>query len=105
MDTSISDPPGTSGPIVSLVKQMEKEAEDQIIRLFNTAYFICKQEKTFTDYPSLIVLQEMNGLNMGNFYRSDNACRRYIYSQLINKLFSLFSVNYYYKQFYELEHA
>ena len=78
METTGSETPGTSGPLVNLVRQMEKEVEDQIIRLFNTAYFICKQEKPFTDYPRLIVLQEVNGLNMGNFYRSDNACRRYI---------------------------
>jgi hypothetical protein len=30
------------------------------------------------DYPRLVVVQEKNGLDMGNFYRSDNACRRFI---------------------------
>lgn len=40
------------------------------------------------DYPRLVVLQEKNGLDMGNFYRSDNACRRFIqaiYDDLMEK--------------------
>ncbi|XP_076072048.1 zinc finger protein 862-like [Mytilus galloprovincialis] len=55
---------------------MEKENEDKIKKLITTAYFICKHEKPFTDFQRLIELQEVNGLDMGNFYRSDNACRR-----------------------------
>ncbi|CAC5379271.1 unnamed protein product [Mytilus coruscus] len=57
---------------------MEKENEDKIKKLITTAYFICKHEKPFTDFPRLVDLQEVNGLDMGNFYRSDNACRRFI---------------------------
>ncbi|CAG2240803.1 unnamed protein product [Mytilus edulis] len=65
-----------SGPLLSCVRKMEKENEDKIKKLITTAYFICKHEKPFTDFPRLIELQEVNGLDMGNFYRSDNACRR-----------------------------
>ncbi|CAC5374744.1 POLE2 [Mytilus coruscus] len=52
--------------------------EEKIKRLINTAYHVCKSECPFTDYSKLIVLQEKNGLDMGNFYRSDNACRRFV---------------------------
>jgi hypothetical protein len=65
-----------SGPLVEVVKKIEHGLQE-LIRLINTAYFVAKYEKPFTDYPRLILLQEVNGLDMGNFYRSDNACRRY----------------------------
>ncbi|VDI00488.1 Hypothetical predicted protein [Mytilus galloprovincialis] len=67
-----------SGPLLSCVRKMEKENEDKIKKLITTAYFICNHEKPFTDFPRLVELQEVNGLDMGNFYRSDNACRRFI---------------------------
>ena len=62
---------------VKVVKKMEHGLQEQLIRLINTAYFVAKYEKPFTDYPRLILLQEVNVLDMGNVYRSDNACRRY----------------------------
>jgi hypothetical protein len=62
---------------VEVVKKMEHGLQEQLIRLINTAYFVAKYEKPFTDYPRLILLQEVNVLDMGNVYRSDNACRRY----------------------------
>ena len=62
---------------VEVVKKMEHGLQEQLIRFINTAYFVAKYEKPFTDYPRLILLQEVNGLDMGNVYRSDNACRRY----------------------------
>ena len=67
----------SSGPLVEVVKKMEHGLQEQIIRLINTAYIVAKYEKPLTDYPRLILLQEVNGLDMGNFYMSDNACRRY----------------------------
>ena len=65
-----------SGSLLSCVRKMEKENEDKIKKLITTAYFICKHKKPFTDFQRLIELQEVNGLDMGDFYRSDNACRR-----------------------------
>jgi hypothetical protein len=47
---------------------MENGIQEQIIRLVNTAYFVAKYEKPLTDYPRLILLHEVNGLDMGNFY-------------------------------------
>lgn len=64
------------GPIVDCVRKMDSNLEEQIRKLLNTAYFVCKEEMPFTSYPTLIKLQEKNGLDVGGFYRSDNACRR-----------------------------
>ena len=58
----------SSGPLVEVVKKMEHGLQEQIIRLVNTAYFVAKYEKPLTDYPRLILLHEVNGLDMGNFY-------------------------------------
>jgi hypothetical protein len=64
------------GQIVDCVRNMDSSLEDQIKKLLNTAYFVCKEEMPFTSYPTLIKLQEKNDLDVGGFYRSDNACRR-----------------------------
>lgn len=65
------------GPMVDYVRRQDRENEEKIKKLINTAYHVCKTECPFLDYPRLVVLQEKNDLDMGNFYRSDNAYRRY----------------------------
>lgn len=84
LETTGSASSSSSGPLLSCVRKMEREQEDKRKKLINTVYFICKHEMPFADFPRLIELQEVNGLDMGNFYRSDNGCRRYAYSFGIN---------------------
>lgn len=56
-----------AGPIVECVRKMDSNFEEQIRKLLNTAYFVCKEEMPFTSYPTLIKLQEKNGLDVGGF--------------------------------------
>lgn len=82
------------GQIVECVKRMDNNLAEKCGKLFNTVYFVCKQEMPFTSYPTLIALQEKNGLDVGSFYRSDNACRRYIhvYHYIVITFSSFFSL-------------
>ena len=64
---------------IECVKKMDSCPAEKCGELFNTVNFVSKQEVSFTSYPILTALQEKNGLYVGGFYRSDNACRRYTY--------------------------
>ena len=46
--------------------------------LFNTAYFIAKRERPYTDFEHLCQLQIKNGLNLGHTYMNDHACHDFI---------------------------
>jgi len=73
------------GAIVECVRKIDSSNEERIKKLINTVYYVCHEEIAFKSYNGLIGLQEKNGLDLGNFYRSDNACRRflkYIYEDL-----------------------
>lgn len=39
-------------------------------KVFRTAYYLCKNERPFTDHPSLIDLQQANGMDMGVLLQS-----------------------------------
>ena len=57
----------------SFAKQSKVE-NDTTCRVFRTVYKIVKKERPFSDLPDDIVLQQLNGLNMGRILQSDHAC-------------------------------
>ena len=61
------------------IAQMNKQLQEEIERLFRTVYHVCKTEKPFTSYPTLIELREINGLGMISSYRTDMAAKRYLH--------------------------
>lgn len=50
------------------IKQMEKENIEKMKLLFRTVSLF---EEPFTHFPRLIELQNLNGLNIGESYKSD----------------------------------
>ena len=51
----------------------EKDKEVLPIR-FNSAYYLCKRERPFSDFPSLLELHEKNSVKrFSGSYRSDRA--------------------------------
>ena len=69
-----------SGAVIGVMDLMKKKmSEDQLKQLcvfVNTAYWIAKRELPFHTYPSLLDLQEINGVKLLDNYRNVNACRR-----------------------------
>lgn len=70
--------PAVIGPIDVAIRRLNEEQKSQLTACFNTAYFIAKEELPFTLYPSLLSLQQKNGVILPNSYRTDQACRRFI---------------------------
>ncbi|ROI15239.1 Zinc finger protein 862 [Anabarilius grahami] len=58
------------------VNQSADEAEMMLI--FNTAYFVAKEELPFTKYKSQLDLQRKNGLKLNKTYNNDTACAQFV---------------------------
>lgn len=52
--------------------------KEMIIKLFNIAYYVLKEEEPFITFPKLLNLLNLNGLNLGNTYKNDHACYTFI---------------------------
>jgi len=65
-------------PIRRALQRLNNAVEDKMIKLFNTAYFVAKEEAPFTSFPKLVDLQVKNGLHMGETYRNDQGCRTFV---------------------------
>jgi hypothetical protein len=51
-----------------------KNEYETTCRVFRTAYKICKKERPFSDLPTDIKLQQLNGANMGRVLHTDHSC-------------------------------
>ncbi|XP_074872882.1 E3 SUMO-protein ligase KIAA1586-like [Carettochelys insculpta] len=60
----------------SLLKaKYEEAAFVTTARVFRTAYYVAKMNRPFTDHKSLIDLQKVNGVEMGQLLQSRTVCR------------------------------
>ncbi|KAJ8386092.1 hypothetical protein AAFF_G00176860 [Aldrovandia affinis] len=71
-----ADPQG--GALVSAFDRMDAAIKEKMVKLFNIAYFIAKEEASFTMFPKLVALHQTNGLDLGSTYSNDQACRIFI---------------------------
>lgn len=60
-------------PIGKSIMKMEERSKEVLRIRFNTAYYLAKNEKPFSDYPDLLALQEKNGVEKRSGYRTDRA--------------------------------
>ncbi|KAI4830176.1 hypothetical protein KUCAC02_001826 [Chaenocephalus aceratus] len=70
------NPSGT--PIACVLQKMSENVREKMTKLFNIAYFVAKEEAPFTMFPSLVDLHHKNGLDLGDTYKNDNACRTFV---------------------------
>ena len=67
---------------IGLKKMCEKDKE---MMRFNSAYYLAKRERPFTDFPDLLVLNDKNKCpNIGRGYRNDNAAA--LFTECIAKI-------------------
>ena len=45
---------------------------------FNTAYYLCKYEKSYSDFEDLLNLEEKNGMKKSTAYRNDRAAATFV---------------------------
>lgn len=65
-------------PIEEGMMKMEKNVFERMEKLFRTAFFVAIKERPFTDFPSLLELQEANGVSLGETYSNDKSCKLFI---------------------------
>nr|XP_028576566.1 zinc finger protein 862-like [Podarcis muralis]XP_028576567.1 zinc finger protein 862-like [Podarcis muralis]XP_028576568.1 zinc finger protein 862-like [Podarcis muralis] len=66
-----------SVPTVQELRTMDSNLHSNLEKLFNTAYFIVKENYSFDDFPALCALQKKNGLIVGETYRNDKAAKQF----------------------------
>ncbi|XP_032997999.1 zinc finger protein 862-like [Lacerta agilis] len=66
-----------SVPTVQELRTMDSSLHSNLEKLFNTAYFIVKENYSFDDFPALCALQKKNGLIVGETYRNDKAAKQF----------------------------
>ena len=65
-------------PLVRMNRKINKESQERLEKLFNTVHFIAKEKLAITKFSNLCILQEKNGLNIGQHYRNPTACKAFI---------------------------
>ena len=48
-------------------------------RLFNTAFYLVEAERPFCDFPALLQLEGLNGLQVGRAYNTPKQARRFVH--------------------------
>lgn len=62
----------------SVITDADSRHFEETCRVFRTAYAISKMNMAFTKFSELLVLQEANGLDLGQLHRSDHSCAKII---------------------------
>ena len=65
-------------PIGKSLTKMEEHSKEILKMRFNTAYYLARKERPFSDYPDLLALQEKNGIEKRNGYRTPQAAADFI---------------------------
>ena len=61
-----------------LLRNMNSQIQEKLMKLFNSAYFISKENLAFAKFPELCKLQMKNGLDLGETYLNDHRCKEFI---------------------------
>ena len=69
---------GKLDQIGTLSAQMENRSKATTTKCLRTAYYIAKNNRPYTDYETLIDLQETNGVDLGRNLHSHDTCTRMI---------------------------
>ena len=68
----------SNSPIRSAFKRMHEKDKKNLRTKFNTAYYLAKRERPFSDYPSLLELQTKNHVpDFGSSYLNDRAAAKF----------------------------
>ena len=65
-------------PLPRALLSMSKEVSQKMERLFDIAYFVAKREMPFTSFPHLCKLEMKHGVELGNTYINDKACKTFV---------------------------
>lgn len=80
-----ADNPGT-GLMDIHIRRVNQEANSKMAKIIRTAYHVIKQDLPLSTFEHLLLLQEVNGVDIGASYRTDVACRRWVFQINLHKL-------------------
>ena len=63
--------------MAKVVLRMHNDVFDRLVRLFQIAYFIAKEEQPFTNMPKIVSLERLHGVDLGTAYATDRACQKF----------------------------
>ena len=66
-------------PMELTIQNMERDKVEQMKCLFNTAFYLVVAGRPFRDFPALLQLQGLNGLQVGRAYNSPNQARSFVH--------------------------
>ena len=66
--------------VAALQKKQGSKTQQQLTRLFRTSYYVAKNGISCSKYEGICELQKLNGVDMGNNYLPNVACRRFVSS-------------------------
>lgn len=66
-----------SSKMAKSAKQVDNKNSIVYEKLFNTAYYIARENKSFRKFPDMIELQKQNGVDEGNNYINEKGCREF----------------------------
>ncbi len=76
---AVKESPRTT-PLNVAISRLTHQQNETMMKLFRTAYCIAKQHFSIRSFPTLLSLQEQNGLNLGRAYRNRMAASSFILS-------------------------
>ena len=72
---------------------MDEATFARMCRLFDWAYLIAKKEDSFTSFPVYAAIEKKHGVDIGEAYMNDKACKVFIQAigeEMIEELHNLF---------------
>ena len=69
-----------AAPMWRVLRNMNSQIQEKLTKLFNSAYFISKENLAFAKFPELCKVQMKNGLDLGETYLNDHRCKEFIQS-------------------------
>ena len=65
-------------PIAKMLTTLDEDAERKLNRKFEIAYFLCKENLSFTKMAPLCAMEEKHGVDLGSGYKNDKACSTFV---------------------------
>lgn len=66
-------------PIARAFSTLEPSAENKIKKLFDLAYWLCKENLPFNKMSSLCELSTRHGVDLGSGYNNNQACATFVH--------------------------
>eukprot|EP00731_Ephydatia_muelleri_P037733 Em0549g2a len=67
----------TSTPLGKAFASVTTEESNRVVKLFDVAYMLAKEEMPFTKYPAIVELEKRLGVSLGSTYGTEHKCQKF----------------------------